>query len=62
LALPHSKTLARCRGAHRVEPDDEAPVWSVFTNPDALQRAMTAQVCANVNAKYGVQFLAPAAF
>lgn len=47
--------------AHVAEPDDDAPAWSVFTNPDALQHAMTAQVRANLEARYGVEIVAPAA-
>jgi Zn-dependent protease with chaperone function len=51
-ALPQS-----ARGA---EPDDDAPVWSVFTDPSGVQHAMTAQVRENVKANYGVEILAPA--
>jgi Zn-dependent protease with chaperone function len=47
--------------ARAAEADDETPVWSVFTNPDALQHAMTAQVRENVKASYGVEILAPVA-
>lgn len=38
----------------RIEPDDDAPVWSLFANPLELQREMTTQVRANVAANYGV--------
>jgi hypothetical protein len=38
----------------RVEPDDEAAAWSLFTDPLELQHAMTTQVRANVAANYGV--------
>ncbi|MFP5245929.1 MAG: M48 family metalloprotease, partial [Thermoanaerobaculia bacterium] len=46
--------------AHDVQPDDDAPVWSVFSDPHALQYAMTAQVRENVKANYGVEIAAPA--
>jgi Zn-dependent protease with chaperone function len=38
----------------RIEPNDDAPVWSLFANPLELQREMTTQVRANVAANYGV--------
>lgn len=53
--------LCRRRQDDPVEPDDEAPVWSVFTSPDALQHAMTAQVRAIVKATYGVEIVVPTA-
>jgi Zn-dependent protease with chaperone function len=40
--------------SRRVEPDDDAPAWSLFDNPLELQQAMTTQVRANVAANYGV--------
>jgi hypothetical protein len=36
------------------EPDDDAPAWSLFTDPEKLQHAMTAQVRENVGTNYGV--------
>ena len=44
--------------SRRLEPDDDLPTWSVFSNPDALQHAMTAQVRENVRVNYGVEILA----
>ena len=41
--------------SRRLEPDDELPTWSVFSDPDALQHAMTAQVRENVRVNYGVE-------
>ena len=38
----------------RIEPDDDAPAWSLFANPLELQREMTTRVRANVAANYGV--------
>ena len=38
----------------RIEPDDDAPAWSLFANPLELQREMTTHVRANVAASYGV--------
>jgi hypothetical protein len=47
--------------ATEAEADDDAPAWSLFTDPGAVQHEMTAQVRANVRANYGVEILAPAA-
>ncbi|HSP17534.1 MAG TPA: M48 family metalloprotease [Thermoanaerobaculia bacterium] len=44
--------------SRRVEPDDDAPAWSLFDNPLELQQAMTTQVRANVAANYGVSITA----
>jgi Zn-dependent protease with chaperone function len=41
------------------EPDDDAPAWSLFTNPEALQHQMTEQVRENVRNNYGVEIAAP---
>lgn len=41
--------------AFRSEPDDDAPAWSLFHDPEKLQHAMTAQVRDNVRANYGVE-------
>lgn len=43
-----------------IEADDEEPAWSLFTDPNALQHAMTAQVRENVRLNYGVEIVAPA--
>jgi Zn-dependent protease with chaperone function len=40
--------------SRRVEPDDDAPAWSLFSDPIKLQQMMTAQVRENVMANYGV--------
>jgi Zn-dependent protease with chaperone function len=40
--------------SRRVEPDDDAPAWSLFSDPIKLQQLMTAQVRENVMANYGV--------
>lgn len=47
--------------SRRLEPDDDAEVWSLFSDPAGLQHAMTAQVRENVKVNYGVEVLAPAA-
>lgn len=52
-ALPKRETEA--------EADDELPVTSLFTNFEALQCQMTAQVRENVRANYGVEIAAAAA-
>jgi Zn-dependent protease with chaperone function len=49
-ALPH-------QGAASGE-DDDAPAWSLFNDPAAVQLAMTAQVRENVRANYGVEIIA----
>ncbi|HVG25854.1 MAG TPA: M48 family metalloprotease [Thermoanaerobaculia bacterium] len=51
--LPH-QYIAR-------EPDDDSPSSSLFTNFEALQVRMTAQVRENVKANIGVEIAAPAA-
>ncbi len=55
-------TLVRAlpQRSRRLEPDDDAEVWSLFTDPAGLQHAMTAQVRENVKMNYGVEVLAPA--
>lgn len=50
-ALPQEATVT--------SPDDDAPAWSLFESPEALQHQMTAQVRANVAANYGVRIVAP---
>lgn len=55
-ALVHALPQSR----RPVELDDEAHVWSIFSNPEELQHAMTAQVRENVRANYGVEILEPA--
>ena len=45
--------------SRRLEPDDESPVWSLFCDPSALQREMTAQVRENLRVTHGVEILAP---
>jgi Zn-dependent protease with chaperone function len=47
--------------SRRVEPDDDAPAWSLFSSPEKLQQAMTAEVRANVAANYGVAIQADGA-
>lgn len=44
--------------SRRIEPNDDAPAWSLFDNPLELQHAMTTQVRANVAANYGVAITA----
>ncbi|HSP36035.1 MAG TPA: M48 family metallopeptidase, partial [Thermoanaerobaculia bacterium] len=44
--------------SRRMEPDDDAPAWSLFDNPLDLQQQMTTQVRANVAANYGVSITA----
>jgi Zn-dependent protease with chaperone function len=40
-------------------PADNEPAWTLFADPVAVQRAMTAQVRANVLANYGVEIAGP---
>jgi len=41
--------------SRRLEPNDDDPVWSLFTHPVEVQHLMTVQACANVRANYGVE-------
>ncbi|HEX9985539.1 MAG TPA: hypothetical protein VGF69_19940 [Thermoanaerobaculia bacterium] len=50
--------MERCRRRPRPGRDD-APAWSLFTNPEALQHQMTEEVRHNVRNHYGVEIVAP---
>jgi Zn-dependent protease with chaperone function len=41
-------------------PEDAMPAWSLFSDPLAMQTAMTEQVRVNVRTNYGVEIVAPA--
>lgn len=49
--------LVRALSRHGAAADtgDDAPAWSLFDNPVALQQVMTAKIRANVRANYGVE-------
>ncbi|HET8799458.1 MAG TPA: M48 family metalloprotease, partial [Thermoanaerobaculia bacterium] len=52
-ALPQRETAA--------DPRDQQPAWSLFSDPLAIQHAMTDQVRTNVRVNYGVEIAAPSA-